>query len=195
MTRSAARIHRRCRRPGRARRHHRHPRQRRRRLPSRRHVPHRSRRPSRPRPTVGRRIPRHLSHATSWPAPARAPRPASIATEGPTATSGGIGRAIVTFEFGAWLPYLHSSSGNLRPVRPRGGPGRLRRRRVACSPRRPGDSPAASMNPRALAAWSFAGVTIALATGNPVYRVLVLLCALNVLVALAQARRRRCGAC
>ena len=40
------------------------------------------------------------------------------------------------------------------------------------------------MNPRALGAWSFAGMTIALATGNPVYRVLVLLCALNVLVAL-----------
>ncbi len=40
------------------------------------------------------------------------------------------------------------------------------------------------MNPRALAAWSVSGITIALATGNPVYRVLVLLCALNVLVAL-----------
>ena len=40
------------------------------------------------------------------------------------------------------------------------------------------------MNPRALAAWSLSGITIALATGNPVYRVLVLLCALNVLVAL-----------
>jgi energy-coupling factor transport system permease protein len=40
------------------------------------------------------------------------------------------------------------------------------------------------MNPRALAAWSLSGVTIALATGNPVYRVLVLLCALNVLIAL-----------
>ena len=40
------------------------------------------------------------------------------------------------------------------------------------------------MNPRALAAWSLSGSTIALATGNPVYRVLVLLAALNVLVAL-----------
>ena len=40
------------------------------------------------------------------------------------------------------------------------------------------------MNPSALAAWSVAGITIALASGNPVYRVLVLLCALNVLVAL-----------
>ena len=41
-------------------------------------------------------------------------------------------------------------------------------------------SPASRMNPRALAAWSLSGITIALATGNPVYRVLVLLCALNV---------------
>lgn len=40
------------------------------------------------------------------------------------------------------------------------------------------------MNPRALAAWSISGITISLASGNPVYRVLVLLCALNVLVAL-----------
>jgi energy-coupling factor transport system permease protein len=40
------------------------------------------------------------------------------------------------------------------------------------------------MNPRALGAWALAGVTIALATGNPVYRVLVLLCALNVVMAL-----------
>ena len=38
------------------------------------------------------------------------------------------------------------------------------------------------MNPRALALWSLSAVTIALATGNPVYRVLVLLCALNLLV-------------
>jgi energy-coupling factor transport system permease protein len=38
------------------------------------------------------------------------------------------------------------------------------------------------MNPRALALWSVSAVTIALATGNPVYRVLVLLCALNLLV-------------
>jgi energy-coupling factor transport system permease protein len=43
------------------------------------------------------------------------------------------------------------------------------------------------VNPRAVAAWSVSGITIALASGNPVYRVLVLLCALNVLVAL---RRR-----
>jgi energy-coupling factor transport system permease protein len=40
------------------------------------------------------------------------------------------------------------------------------------------------VNPRAVAAWSLSGITIALASGNPVYRVLVLLCALNVLVAL-----------
>jgi energy-coupling factor transport system permease protein len=40
------------------------------------------------------------------------------------------------------------------------------------------------VNPRAVAAWSVSGITIALASGNPVYRVLVLLCALNVLVAL-----------
>jgi energy-coupling factor transport system permease protein len=40
------------------------------------------------------------------------------------------------------------------------------------------------MNPRALGAWALAGVIIALATGNPVYRVLVLLCALNILIAL-----------
>ena len=40
------------------------------------------------------------------------------------------------------------------------------------------------MNPRALAAWCLSGVTIALATGNPVYRVLVLLCAINVVAAL-----------
>jgi energy-coupling factor transport system permease protein len=40
------------------------------------------------------------------------------------------------------------------------------------------------MSPRALAVWALSGVTIALATGNPVYRVLVLLCALNVLIAL-----------
>lgn len=39
------------------------------------------------------------------------------------------------------------------------------------------------MNPRALAVWSLSGVTIALSTGSPVYRVLVLLCALNVLFA------------
>jgi energy-coupling factor transport system permease protein len=40
------------------------------------------------------------------------------------------------------------------------------------------------MNPKALAAWALSGVTIALATGNPIYRVLVLLCALNVVIAL-----------
>lgn len=40
------------------------------------------------------------------------------------------------------------------------------------------------MNPRALAAWSLSGITIALASGNPVYRALALLCAVNVLVAL-----------
>jgi energy-coupling factor transport system permease protein len=43
------------------------------------------------------------------------------------------------------------------------------------------------VNPRALAAWSISGITIALASGNPVYRVLVLLCALNVLVALRRS--------
>ena len=42
------------------------------------------------------------------------------------------------------------------------------------------------MNPRALCAWALAGVTIALATGNPMYRLLVLLCALNVLMALTR---------
>jgi len=46
------------------------------------------------------------------------------------------------------------------------------------------------MNPRALAAWSLSGITIALATGNPVYRLLVLLCAINVLTAL---RRPECS--
>src|ERR1700719_3128819 len=40
------------------------------------------------------------------------------------------------------------------------------------------------MNPRALAAWSLSGIAIALATGNPVYRLLVVLCAINVLTAL-----------
>jgi energy-coupling factor transport system permease protein len=43
------------------------------------------------------------------------------------------------------------------------------------------------MNPRALAVWALSGITIALATGNPVYRLLVALCAINVLMAL---RRR-----
>lgn len=40
------------------------------------------------------------------------------------------------------------------------------------------------MNPRALALWGLSALTIALASGNPIYRALVLLCALNVLVAL-----------
>lgn len=40
------------------------------------------------------------------------------------------------------------------------------------------------MNPRAVAVWSLSGITVALASQNPVYRSLVLLCALNVLVAL-----------
>jgi energy-coupling factor transport system permease protein len=39
------------------------------------------------------------------------------------------------------------------------------------------------MNPRAVSAWSFAALTVALATSNPIYRALVLLCALDVLVA------------
>jgi energy-coupling factor transport system permease protein len=43
------------------------------------------------------------------------------------------------------------------------------------------------MNPRALAAWSLSGITIALASGNPVYRLLVLLCAINVLAALRRS--------
>jgi energy-coupling factor transport system permease protein len=38
------------------------------------------------------------------------------------------------------------------------------------------------VNPRALGAWSFAALTVALATSNPIYRALVLLCALDVLV-------------
>jgi energy-coupling factor transport system permease protein len=46
------------------------------------------------------------------------------------------------------------------------------------------------MNPRALALWGLSAVTIALASGNPVYRVLVLLCALNVLVALRRPDTR-----
>jgi energy-coupling factor transport system permease protein len=40
------------------------------------------------------------------------------------------------------------------------------------------------MNPRAVAVWSLSGITLALASQNPAYRLLVLLCALNVLVAL-----------
>jgi energy-coupling factor transport system permease protein len=43
------------------------------------------------------------------------------------------------------------------------------------------------MNPRALAAWCLSGITVALATGNPIYRLLLLLCALNVLTALRRA--------
>ncbi|MGO8686661.1 MAG: energy-coupling factor transporter transmembrane component T [Candidatus Dormibacteria bacterium] len=43
------------------------------------------------------------------------------------------------------------------------------------------------MNTRALAAWSGAGLVIVLSTSNPVYRGVVLLCALNLL--LARARR------
>jgi len=43
------------------------------------------------------------------------------------------------------------------------------------------------MNPRALAAWSLSGITIALATGNPVYRLLVLLCAINLLTVFRRA--------
>lgn len=38
------------------------------------------------------------------------------------------------------------------------------------------------MNPRAVAVWAVAGVMVALVTGNPVYRVLVLLIAANVLL-------------
>jgi len=39
------------------------------------------------------------------------------------------------------------------------------------------------VNPRALAAWSAAALCIALATNNPVYRALVLMCAINLLLA------------
>lgn len=39
------------------------------------------------------------------------------------------------------------------------------------------------MNPRALAVWSAAGLAISLSSGNPVYRVIVLLCGLSLLVA------------
>jgi len=44
------------------------------------------------------------------------------------------------------------------------------------------------MNPKVVAAWSAAAITVALSTNNPVYRVLVLLAALNFLAA-----RRRAG--
>ncbi len=43
------------------------------------------------------------------------------------------------------------------------------------------------MSTRALAAWSASGLVIALSTSNPVYRAVVLLCALNLL--LARGRR------
>jgi energy-coupling factor transport system permease protein len=43
------------------------------------------------------------------------------------------------------------------------------------------------MSTRALAAWSASGLVIALSTSNPIYRVVVLLCALNLL--LARGRR------
>ena len=39
------------------------------------------------------------------------------------------------------------------------------------------------MNARALAAWSGSGLCIALSTNNPVYRALVLLCAVNLVLA------------
>ncbi len=39
------------------------------------------------------------------------------------------------------------------------------------------------MNPRALATWSAAGLAISLSTGNPVYRVIVVLCGLSLVVA------------
>ncbi|HXZ99783.1 MAG TPA: energy-coupling factor transporter transmembrane component T [Candidatus Binatia bacterium] len=39
------------------------------------------------------------------------------------------------------------------------------------------------MNPRALAVWSAAGLVIALSTGNPAYRAIVLLCGLNLVAA------------
>jgi energy-coupling factor transport system permease protein len=46
------------------------------------------------------------------------------------------------------------------------------------------------MNPRALAAWSAAALVVVLTSTNPVYRVLVLLVALNVLVALRRPEVR-----
>ena len=46
-----------------------------------------------------------------------------------------------------------------------------------------GGSAAAPVNPRALAVWSGAGLVMALATGNPVYRAIVLLCGLSLVVA------------
>jgi energy-coupling factor transport system permease protein len=46
------------------------------------------------------------------------------------------------------------------------------------------------MNPRALAAWSASGVVIVLAANNPVYRILVLLAAIDVLVVHHRPDRR-----
>lgn len=45
------------------------------------------------------------------------------------------------------------------------------------------------MNPRALAAWSAAGLVMAVCTANPVYRAIVALCAVNLI--LARGRRGR----
>lgn len=47
------------------------------------------------------------------------------------------------------------------------------------------------MNPRALAAWSAAALCIVLATNNPAYRVVVLLCALNLVLTRASTARLR----
>jgi len=46
------------------------------------------------------------------------------------------------------------------------------------------------MNARALAAWSASGLCIALSTNNPVYRALVLLCAVNLVLARGTRRTR-----
>ena len=46
------------------------------------------------------------------------------------------------------------------------------------------------MSPRPLAAWSMAALTIALATTNPVYRAVILLAALNVVIALRRPEAR-----
>ncbi|MBV9524556.1 MAG: hypothetical protein JOZ46_01935, partial [Candidatus Dormibacteraeota bacterium] len=46
------------------------------------------------------------------------------------------------------------------------------------------------MNPRVAAAWSFAALTVALSTDNPIYRGIVLLAALNVLVAFRRDETR-----
>src|ERR1039458_4166465 len=70
-------------------------------------------------------------------------------------------------------------------------PGADRRRGLRCSPRAGGAAaraPAtADVSTRSLAVWSASGLVIALSTSNPVYRVVVLLCALNLL--LARGRR------